>query len=457
MPEYYAHGQGKGKTTDGGQLTPVFVSVTPAKLFMEAHSLSYAPPKSIVLPKPSFKPTTAPYQGVLDAVKDVAIASRWGILGLLFHSEPAGDPNEDQLFIGRLINSPLLVGGFSRSPQTVKGQNYAQEETLRRLAHEKGTIITGVRFRIIEDENNVYANKVAGYIVNEASGLNHVRVRFAKRHEDGTASFSDPDIDGEFHWDMAGNTAEYVPSSTSENFQTVKFSLNNGRQETLIHDGGEFGYTTPPLPLPEPQEIWSLPNPIPEQTLNAPPGFPEERQEGWVETFPLEEDDFNDFIIVDPWGEVPAIYVYFQKRIVNFLEVDYYGKLKKLSKGGIYDVDHIPSQAAIRIYLRSIDSEISTKNLKIALDKVASVAIPKSVHQKCSETYGGKNNSWVELDDDTKLRRKEYDGQDLKKAVERNWEVERRCLKAEYNVSDEKLDEVLAELHRLNREEGLYQ
>ncbi|ODQ03220.1 MULTISPECIES: hypothetical protein [Enterobacterales] len=88
---------------------------------------------------------------------------------------------------------------------------------------------------------------------------------------------------------------------------------------------------------------------------------------------------------------------------------------------------------------------------------MASVAIPKSVHPKCSETYGGKNNSWVELEDDTKLRRKEYDGQDLKEAVERNWEVERRCLKAEYNVSDEKLDEVLAELHRLNREEGLYQ
>ncbi|MCT6519277.1 S-type pyocin domain-containing protein [Proteus vulgaris] len=457
MPEYLIHGKNneEGKTTAGGHVTPVSVSVMPAKLFMEARSLSYAPPKSI-------KPPASSHQRmikIVKAMKDIAMASasRGGLLTLLFHSEPAGDPNEDQLFIGRLINSPLLVGGFSRSPQTIKGQNYAEEATLRQLAHKKSTVITGVRFRIVENENTAYANKVAGYIVNEASGLNHVRVRFATRHEDGTASFSDPDIDGEFHWDMAGNTAEYIPSNPSDAFQTVKFSLNNGRQETLIHDGGEVGYTTPPLPLPEPQEIWRLPNPIPEKTLNAPPGFPEERQNGWVETFPLEEDDFNDFIIVDPWGEVPAIYVYFQKRIVNFLEVDYYGKLKKLSKGGIYEVDHIPSKAAVEIYLTNLDETMTETQLDIALDNVASVAIPKSVHQKCSETYGGRNNSWLELDDDTKLRRKEYDGQDLKKAVERNWEIERRCLKAEYNTPDEELDKVLAELHRLNRAKGLYQ
>lgn len=459
MPEYFIHrrrDEDKGKTTAGGQVTPVSVSIASAKLFMEARSLSYASPKSIILPKPIFKPTPVPYQGVLNAVKDIAIASRWGVLGLLFHSEPAGDPNEDQLFISRMINSPLLVGGFSRSSQTVKGQNYTEEATLRQLAHKKSTVITGVRFRIVDDESTGYATKVAGYIVNEASGLNHVRVRFAERHKDGTATFLDPDIEGTFHWDMVGNTAEYIPSNTSDAFHAVKFSLDNGRQETLIHDGGEFGYTTPPLPLPEPQEIWRLPNPIPEQSLNAPPGFPEERQEGWVETFPLEEDDFNDFIIVDPWGEVPAIYVYFQKRLVNFLEVDYYGKLRKLSKGGIYEVDHIPSQAAVEIYLTKLNPKITETQLTIALDNVASVAIPKSIHQKCSETYGGKNRTWIDLDDDIKLRRKEYDSQDLKAAVERNWEANRGCLKAEYNMSDEELDEVLAKLHRLNRAKGLY-
>lgn len=462
MPEYLIRGKNNeiGKTTAGGQVTPVSVSISSAKLFMEARSLSYAPPKSIVLPKPIFKPTTVPYQGVLDAakaVKDVAIASRWGVLGLLFYSAPAGDPNEDQMFIGRLINSPLLVGGFSRSSQTVKGHNYTEEATLRQLAHKKSTVITGVRFRIVDDESTGYATKVAGYVVNEASGLNHVRVRFAERHEDGTATFLDPDIEGTFHWDMVRNTAEYIPSDTSDAFHAVKFSLDNGRQETLIHDGGEFGYTTPPLPLPEPQEIWRLPNPIPEQSLNAPPGFPEERQEGWVETFPLEEDDFNDFIIVDPWGEVPAIYVYFQKAPVKFLEVDYYGNFKGRSRQKLYEIDHLPSQAAAEIYLRKLRPRISSKDLAIELDKVASVAIPRSVHLECSETYGGRNNSWVELEDDIKLRRKEYDGQDLKTAVERNWEADRRCLKAEYNVSDEKLDEVLAEIHRLNRARGLYQ
>ncbi|WP_171742568.1 hypothetical protein, partial [Shigella sp. FC1967] len=108
--------------------------------FMEARSLSYAPPKPIELPKPILKPTASSHQRVIKivkAMKDVATASRGGLLTLLFHSEPAGDPNEDQLFIGRIINFPLLVGGFSRSPQTIKGQNYAEEATLRQLAHKK--------------------------------------------------------------------------------------------------------------------------------------------------------------------------------------------------------------------------------------------------------------------------------------------------------------------------------
>lgn len=141
---------------------------------------------------------------------------------------------------------------------------------------------------------------------------------------------------------------------------------------------------------------------------------------------------------------------------MNFLEVDYYGKLKKLSKGGIYEVDHIPSQAAIKIYLEQKYPNITKRKLDKLLDDVASVAIPKEVHQKCSETFGGRNRTWIELEGDIKLRRKEYDSQDLKEAVERNWKVEGQCLKAEYNVADEILDKILAELHRLNRAIELY-
>ncbi|OAT32508.1 hypothetical protein [Proteus myxofaciens] len=109
MPEFYIQGkgEGEGRTTEVGQLTTVWVSITPARPFMEAHSLSYAPPKSIVLPKPILKPTATQSQRVFDAAKDLATASRWGILGLLFHSEPAGDPNEDQLFIGSILHNKI--------------------------------------------------------------------------------------------------------------------------------------------------------------------------------------------------------------------------------------------------------------------------------------------------------------------------------------------------------------
>ncbi|WP_321146812.1 S-type Pyocin family protein, partial [Providencia alcalifaciens] len=99
--------------------------------------------------------------------------------------------------------------------------------------------------------------------------------------------------------------------------------------------------------------------------------------------------------------------------------------------------------------------DISKEKLDIMLGQVASIAIPKEVHRKCSETYGGRNNSWVDLDDGSSLRRKEFDAQNLREAVERNWAANRECLENE-GYDNKLLDEKLDKIHELNEAKGLY-
>ncbi len=170
---------------------------------------------------------------------------------------------------------------------------------------------------------------------------------------------------------------------------------------------------------------------------------------------PIHETDFNDYVIVDPRGEVPAIYVFFQKEPVDDLEVDYYDNFKGRPRKDLYEVDHLPSQAAIKLYLIKKYPDISKEKLDIMLGQVASIAIPKEVHRKCSETYGGRNNSWVDLDDGSSLRRKVFDAQNLREAVERNWAANRECLENE-GYDNKLLDEKLDKIHELNEAKGLY-
>ncbi|WP_353242765.1 S-type pyocin domain-containing protein [Providencia sp.] len=207
--------------------------------------------------------------------------------------------------------------------------------------------------------------------------------------------------------------------------------------------------------MPEPQKIWSLPNPIEPQSVSSLPGPPIEQSTGWVESVPLEEYDFNDYIIVDPLGEVPAIYVFFQKNPVDDLEVDYYDNFKGRSRKGLYEIGHIPSQSAIRLYLIGKYPDISKEKLNSMVGQVASIAIPKEVHRKCSETYGGRNNSWIELEDTLSVRRKELDAKNLREAVERNWVANRECLEEE-GYDSKLLDKKLDKIHELNEAKGLY-
>ncbi|HEN5205952.1 TPA: S-type pyocin domain-containing protein, partial [Klebsiella pneumoniae] len=301
-----------------------------------------------------------------------------------------------------------------------------------------GTVRTRVRFRIEEDpESGELVSR--SYEVGEKSGLDRVRVRFAKQLDKETWGFEDPSIKGTFVWSRSAGQGKF----------------EWGASQTTVHDGSAGGSTTPPTPIPEPRSVWGLPNPAPE-SLPPVPGTPIPEEQGPnIETLPIEDRDFNDFIIVDPMGVVPAIYVYFQKASVRDLEVDYYGNFEGRSRQGLYEVDHIPSKEAVRIYLKGTYPNLKDDIIEQMTDRVAAVAIPIEVHRQCSETYGGKNNSKFRTQDGGLVTQKVLDASNLEAAVDANWDVNAECLRNEYGVSDEKIEEIRAKLHELNRKAGV--
>lgn len=463
MPENNYIGSATSRTNIGTSTTTVYVTVPKLRFFMEPRALSFAPAQSISVPSiPKPVSSTLPKDiGLLSQLVKAPNPMTVLLMGL-FYSPSVGDATLDRIVIGRPFEKRTIVGGFSRSASTVSTYDYTSEAFLREIAAAKSTVTTRVRFRVIEDEKSGNP-KIVGYAVDELSGLDRVRVRFAERHEDGSVTFSDPDFKGQFIWHTQNNTAEYndytaqdVAKNPDLAFQAVKFSLDNGQRGSVIHDGGGVGDYLPPTPLPEPQKIWSLPNPILEPSKGWIETFPmPEQSTGWIESLPIHETDFNDYIIVDPLGEVPAIYVFFQKEPVDDLEVDYYENFKGRSREGLYEIDHLPSQAAIKIHLLEKYPDISKEKLNNMVGQVASIAIPKDVHRKCSETYGGKNHSWVDMEDGSSLRRKELDAKNLREAVERNWAANRECLENE-GYDSKLLDEKLEKIHELNEAKGLY-
>ncbi|MFO6296708.1 S-type pyocin domain-containing protein [Rahnella selenatireducens] len=373
------------------------------------------------------------------------------IMGL-FYTPSLGNSDlpPDQLY-QNMINGQLMVGAFTRASDTVSQQDYVPEDELRHIARQNGSVRTQVRLRV-EQDARTGEKTTKSYEVGEGSGLDRVRVRFAKRVDDKTWSFEDPSIMGKLVWSTDTGQGRFVQGDSSTPVQLNPSTKN----ETTIHEGSSGGYTSPPTPIPEPVGIWGLPNPAPEP-LPPIPGTPiPDEQRPSIETFPIEDRDFDDFIIVDPIGNVPAIYVYFQKAPVENLEVDYYDNFEGRSRQGEYEVDHIPSKAAVRIYLSRLYPDEGSKFIDKMVGRVASVAIPKAVHQKCSETYGGRNNSQIKTEGGDIVRQKELDASDLEGAVNSNWDANAECLKNEYNVSEEKLEEVRAKLHELNRKTGLY-
>ena len=165
-------------------------------------------------------------------------------------------------------------------------------------------------------------------------------------------------------------------------------------------------------------------------------------------TYP--EEEIIELIVTFPADSgIEPLYLVFSKPPVKLLEVDLYGNFKNRPRNGTH-ADHMPSQAALREYLKKTFGEnyFLDSDVDKMMNDVATVIIPARIHQKFSETYGRRNtrNDRFQI---------EKDAADLRVAVENNFNAIRPYLKQE-GLSDDELDAAKDEMHKLNVEKGWY-
>jgi uncharacterized Zn-binding protein involved in type VI secretion len=166
-----------------------------------------------------------------------------------------------------------------------------------------------------------------------------------------------------------------------------------------------------------------------------------------IEVYPASDDlTWQDCILVFPVDSgVPPLYLVFAKPMVNPLEVGIYSDLSARSRRDGLDIDHIPSRRVLEATLQSAFPDISDDEIQLYLRQAASMAIPARVHQKYSETYGGRN---------TKARQAQ-DASNLPAAVDSNFDaIKRGLLKEGYVEAD--IEAAREQLHNLNKEQGWY-
>lgn len=164
-----------------------------------------------------------------------------------------------------------------------------------------------------------------------------------------------------------------------------------------------------------------------------------------LETFPASGDELEDCIITFPASlGVPPLYLVFSKPPVKLLEVDTYRGFQGRPRLGSH-ADHMPSAAAVEKYLRNLYPDMKAKDVEAMKKDVAALIIPASVHQKCSETYGGRNTP-MQIDNDSK---------DLRKAVDKNFNMVKKCLLDE-GYDEKEIEQARNKMHEVNQEQGWY-
>jgi pyocin large subunit-like protein len=159
----------------------------------------------------------------------------------------------------------------------------------------------------------------------------------------------------------------------------------------------------------------------------------------------LEEKKFADYILILPVSDIPPIYIYLSKPPVEFLEVELYSDFVRRSRQGKYEADHMPSKAAVKAYLKAHYPEMTPEDIELASQDVAAIVIPKKVHQKISETYGGRNTS----------AQIELDSKNLRAALDRNLDAIKPALK-DQGATENQIESARSKMHKLNSEMGLY-
>lgn len=159
-----------------------------------------------------------------------------------------------------------------------------------------------------------------------------------------------------------------------------------------------------------------------------------------------EEKSFADYILILPFPDLPPVYIYLSKPPVEFLEVELYSDFKRRSRQGMYEADHMPSAAAVRAYLKKKHPKLPPKLLDKMVENVAAIVLPRDIHQKMSETYGGRNTpAQIELD-----------SKNLRAAVDRNFDSIKLALK-KHGATENQIEAARQKMHQLNSNMGLYE
>lgn len=305
----------------------------------------------------------------------------------------------------QLGNEPSLMLLGLILQQKLKGEkaDLLTPEKLLMVAKQRGTVPSRVRYQWTENEETGRL-KAVGYHTSMESGRDQVRVRLLM--------YDFPNNRYEF-WEegATGTTILWTPDNPG-----VELPSDTAHGEQPV-----ISSAVPGFEIPEMDDVTILATPMPD------------------------EKDFRDYILVFPENEFPPIYVYLGKPPVEFLEVELYSNFAGRSRQGEYQVDHIPSAAAVKAHYKRLHPELGPKELNKLSKRVAAISVPTGVHQKNSETYGGRNTP----------QKIEEDSNDLHSAVDSNFDAEKQALK-EYGATEEQLEKARAKLHQLNESVGLY-
>ncbi|MDB6373071.1 S-type pyocin domain-containing protein [Photorhabdus bodei] len=303
--------------------------------------------------------------------------------------------------------NPVTVGlmGLFYSPKLNEGEeDYLDPYRLRQIAEQYGKAPTRVRFRWIRDEKSGRMT-VQGYHVSPEGGLDKVPVRMMTLNRTtGNYEFWEP--------------GEYRPIILwTPNEQEFKVPAHTGNEEQPFIPSQ---ITVLPIPDKVGSDIESLPMP--------------------------EEKDFRDYILILPVPNMPPVYVYLSKPPVKPLEVGEYQDLAGRSRNDGLDIDHIPSKAALKLFLKNKLGKAATdKDIDKILNSGVSIAIPHRVHRGYSETYKGRNTKAKQV----------KDASDIRVAVDSNFDAQVPGLREE-GYTDDQLNKAREELHQLNKEQGWY-
>ncbi|WP_446471073.1 S-type pyocin domain-containing protein [Xenorhabdus stockiae] len=225
--------------------------------------------------------------------------------------------------------SVAVLGVMMRSWWNGSDSDLESHKNLIKIADEKGTALTRVRYRFVEDIKTGQSIPV-GYHTNEESGLEQVKVRHVQYNSSlNQYEFWEDDADSPaLVWYVDPQKGEISQSEISGQYDT---SIN----VKVIPLDPTITSQTPGLPIPE-QRTWrdgilvnpqQDPNEIAGNKTETP--ISDETDHGPTKTTtPVQERDFRDYILIFPISNIPAIYVYLSQKIDNSRKDEEYYKKK---------------------------------------------------------------------------------------------------------------------------------